>query len=99
MTRLQTKCLIGSALFHGLTVVVFLATAAFRSAPTVTGDQVLNLIPAKILDDPGFGGPREHARWGRALVNHGVTERPQGVPTQVPRVERVTVKDNNSHRR
>jgi len=56
MTRLQTKCLIGSALFHGLTVVVFLATAAFRSAPTVTGDQVLNLIPAKILDDPGFGG-------------------------------------------
>ena len=56
MTRLQKKCLIGSAFFHGLTVAVFVVTAAFRTAPALTEDQVLHFIPAKILDDPGVGG-------------------------------------------
>jgi outer membrane biosynthesis protein TonB len=56
MTRLQKKCLLGSAFFHGLTVVVFLATAAFRSAPSITEAQVLNLIPATILDRLDSGG-------------------------------------------
>lgn len=56
MTRLQTKCLFGSACFHGLTVVVFLATAAFRSEPTITEEQVLTLVNIPILDRPGVGG-------------------------------------------
>jgi len=57
MTRLQKKCLIASACFHGLMVAVFLATAAFRSEPpAITAQQVLTLIPAKVLDTPGVGG-------------------------------------------
>ena len=44
MTRLQKKCLAGSVCFHGLTVAVLLATAAFRSEPSITEAQVLNLV-------------------------------------------------------
>ena len=55
MTHLQKKCLVGSFCLHGLTVAVFLATAAFRSAPTITEEQVLTLIPATVLDRPGVG--------------------------------------------
>jgi TonB family protein len=56
MTRLQKKCLVGSACFHGLTVAVFLVTAAFRSEPVITEGRVLTLIPTRILDRPGIGG-------------------------------------------
>ncbi len=58
MTRLQKKCLVGSAFFHGLMVVVFLATAAFRSrtTTTITEAQVLTLVPTKILDRLESGG-------------------------------------------
>jgi len=56
MTRLQTRCLVGSAFFHGLIVVVLLATAAFRSAPVITDAQVMNFISPKILDLAVSGG-------------------------------------------
>jgi hypothetical protein len=58
MTRLGKKCLLGSAFFHGLTVAVFLATAAFRTAPPPpTGEQVLTLVPGtRIVDTPTIGG-------------------------------------------
>ena len=56
MTRLQKKCLVASACLHGLTGVVVLATAAFRPEPVITQQQVLTLIPGKILDRAGVGG-------------------------------------------
>ncbi len=56
MTRLQKKCLVGSACFHGLTVVVFLVTAAFRSEPPVTTEQVMTLFSPTIVDSPTRGG-------------------------------------------
>jgi outer membrane biosynthesis protein TonB len=56
MTHLQKKCLVGSVCLHGLAVAVVLGTAAFRSAPVITEEQVLTLIPATVLDRPGVGG-------------------------------------------
>jgi protein TonB len=57
VTRLQKKCLIGSACFHGLTAAVFLVTSAFRSEPPVTTEQVITLIPTTaIVDGPTHGG-------------------------------------------
>ena len=56
MTRLQKKCLVGSACFHGLTVVVFLVTSAFRSEPPITTEQVMTLYSATIVDSPTHGG-------------------------------------------
>ncbi len=56
MTRLQKKCLVASASLHGLTAVAFLATAAFRSEPAITTEQVLTFLPANILDRAGVGG-------------------------------------------
>jgi TonB family protein len=56
MTRLQKKCLVASASFHGLMAGVFVATAAFRSEPAITEGRVLTLIPTRILDRPGVGG-------------------------------------------
>jgi TonB family protein len=57
MTPLQKKCLAASLCFHGLMLAVFLATAAFRSEPpAISAQQVLTLIPARILDTPGVGG-------------------------------------------
>ncbi len=56
MTHLQKKCLIGSACFHGLTAVAFLATAAFRSEPAIPQERVLTLVPFRVLDRPGVGG-------------------------------------------
>jgi len=56
MTRLQKKCFVASACLHGLLGVVVLVTAAFRSEPTVAGEQVLTLISPLVLDRTGSGG-------------------------------------------
>jgi outer membrane biosynthesis protein TonB len=58
MTRLQKKCLAGAVCFHGLIVVVLLATAAFRSEPSITEPHLLNLVnlSAPIVDRPDTGG-------------------------------------------
>jgi TonB family protein len=57
MTRLQKKCLVASVCFHGLTVVVLLATAAFRPEPTITELPVLNLVSLPVLDRSGVSAP------------------------------------------
>ncbi|MGD1085795.1 MAG: energy transducer TonB [Verrucomicrobiota bacterium] len=53
---MQKKCFVASACLHGLLGVVVLVTAAFRSEPTVAGEQVLTLISPLILDRAGSGG-------------------------------------------
>jgi len=86
MTHLQKKCLVGSVCLHGLTVAVFLATAAFRSAPTITEEQVLTLIPATVLDRPGVGGeppPAAIKPQRAASATVPTPPRPQPQPTPV----------------
>jgi TonB family protein len=72
MTRLQKKCLILSLGLHGLVAVVLLASAGFTSHPPPTDLQILNMIPANIVDRAGSGG-------GTTVVNLA----PQP-PTQAP---------------
>jgi hypothetical protein len=83
MTRLGKKCFVGSAFFHGLTVAVFIATAAFRTAPPPpTSEQVLTLVPGTTVVDTatrGGGGPA-----APAPIPAPVPPRPQPVSTPPP---------------
>jgi TonB family protein len=56
MTRLQKKCFVVSGGAHGLLLVVLLAAAAFRPEPSLTEQQVLTLVPFRVLDRAGSGG-------------------------------------------
>lgn len=66
MDRLQKKCFLGSALGHGLLLVVFLTSSAFVSAPKpdpMPNLEVIQFIPLKTVDEliaPG-GGYRDAA--------------------------------------
>jgi len=87
MTRLQKKCLIGSACFHGLTAVVFLATAAFRSEPAIPQERVLTLVPFRILDRPGIGGEPAPAVVRRLPAQPATRPAPAPTPPQPPPAE------------
>lgn len=58
MSRLQKKCLLGSALSHALLLVLLLiGPAFFVSKPKPAEDlPVLDYIPAKLIDEAFFGG-------------------------------------------
>jgi TonB family protein len=58
MSRLQKRCLIGSALSHALLLVLLLiGPAFFVSKPKPAEDlPVLDYIPAKLIDEAFFGG-------------------------------------------
>jgi len=75
MTRLQKKCLVGSACFHGLTVAVFLATAAFRSEPAITEGRVLTLIPTRMYFKNGRVKVELALAKGKQLWDKRETER------------------------
>jgi TonB family protein len=77
MNRLQKKCLIFSLGLHGLLVVILFAGAGFGSRPQETGLQILNMIPANIVDRAGAGG-------GTPVVNLAPQAQPQ--PRAQPRV-------------
>jgi TonB family protein len=75
MNRLQKKCFLFSTGAHGLLAVILIATAAFRTSPPKNDSQILEFIPAAILDRPGSGG---HTM-AMAAVPH-----PQPVQAQPP---------------
>jgi hypothetical protein len=59
MNRLQKKCLIATAGFHLLLLVILLVGPAFFAPkPKVDETQVLDVIPANILDDALNSGVR-----------------------------------------
>ena len=60
---------------HGLMAIVLLASAGFSSRPPATDLQVLNMIPANILDQAGSGG-------GATVVNPA--PQPQAQPRPQP---------------
>jgi len=75
MTRLQKKCMIFSLSLHGLMAIILLASSGFSSHPPQTDLQVLNMIPANILDQAGSGG-------GARVVNPA--PQPQAQPRPQP---------------
>jgi protein TonB len=56
MNRLQRKCLSFSLGLHGLVALVLLVGPGFRSRPQHSDLQIMNIIPARILDRAGAGG-------------------------------------------
>jgi colicin import membrane protein len=57
MSRLEKKCLLGSAAMHGLLVVVFLFGSAFFTPKTRQDTlPVINFLPDKLVDQMLYGG-------------------------------------------
>ena len=68
MTRLQKKCLIAAAGTHLLVVVVVLCSGFIASKPKQDDTQVLDVIPANLID---------------AAFNSGVKNPPTPPPTPI----------------
>ena len=58
MNRLQKKCLIAAAGTHFLLVVVLFCSGFITSKPKVDDSQVLDVIPAKLIDAAMQSGVR-----------------------------------------
>ena len=56
MTRSEKKCLAFSVGMHSLLALIFIGSAAFESMPRQDNMPILNMIPARILDNSGVGG-------------------------------------------
>ena len=56
MTRLQKKCFLFSAGMHLLLGIILIGTSAFRDKPAAKDEQILTMIPSRILDEAGAGG-------------------------------------------
>jgi TonB family protein len=78
MTRVQKKCMILSLSLHGLLALVLFVSAGFSSRPPQTDLQVINMIPANIVDRAGVGG-------GTPVVN--LAPQPQAQPAAQPRAQ------------
>jgi protein TonB len=56
MTRSEKKCLAFSLGMHSLLALILIGSAAFESMPQQSNLPILNMIPARILDNAGVGG-------------------------------------------
>lgn len=75
MTRLQKKCLIAAAGTHLLVIVVLLCSGFITSKPKVDDTQLLDVIPANLVDAAMTSGAKE------APTPPPVTEPPKPVVT------------------
>jgi len=61
MSRLQTKCFIGSAGLHGLLFVILLVGPAFLASKSQSDNSpILDVIPGKLIDAAFSGGGNPH---------------------------------------